>query len=291
MRLPRVALVPVFAAATFVFVAQQTATATTEYCPAAVAEAHHFATPNDQIYSFVLSARSQRAVRGTVLVNTNDGWYTVKFDETPLVEFIAHFHDAYAKWQRTEYLSRPFFVRFPPAVTTSTQWSVLAAQSTGDTAFHWDERGMVTCKLTASGVRTDATSSTTSYVVADTAPPSGYRQPPTSSDTVIDAVPVKLEQSSSCQTPYEDAVATRKVTPTWPKGVGRPQHDVTVQVLVAISHDGRPDDAWIVAPSGFAEFDHQALSAAANSTYRAAREFCFPAPGYYLYVVTFSGAS
>lgn len=211
------------------------------------------------------------------------------FPNTPLSEFTGHFHNAYAKWERTGYFSEPLYVRLPPIVTKLTKSTILQAQATGDNVFHWDEHGMVTCRISATGLM-DAPffGGNSSDIVTDSPPPGDYGKPPAPSDPIIDALPVNLEENTACEHPLEEAVATRKVTPGWPNDAGFPTHAVTIRVVVAISHDGRADDAWVQDPSGYPDFDRAALNAAANSTYRAAREMCVPTPGYYLYIVTFA---
>jgi hypothetical protein len=124
-------------------------------------------------------------------------------------------------------------------------------------------------------------------VIADVPPPYDLSKLPEPPNVIIDAAPATLDQGVACNQPFDAAVATRKVIPPWPDGIGPPSHDVTVIVVVAVSHDGRPDDAWVLEPTGTQQFDSMAVAAAANSTYRAARAFCSPAPGYYIYVVTY----
>jgi hypothetical protein len=289
MRRAGIAFAFVFAAAVFVFVKQPPANAAVEYCPASVAVVHHFSAPNDQLYALLLSARSARSVNGTLLAQTNDGWYTVVFPETRIAEFDESLHNEYASWKHTSYLSPSVYVRFPSVVQKVTRWAVLAAQSTGDGVFHWDEKGMVTCKLTISHWPDPMFDRGGTGIVNDTPVPKALL-PKMPSMVGIDAVPANVDPSASCEHPDENAVATRKITPTWPPGLGAPNHPVTIRVMVAVSRDGPPDEAWVYDPSGVSEFDRGALSAALNSTYRAGREFCFPAPGYYMYVVTFAVA-
>jgi hypothetical protein len=118
--------------------------AVTEYCPAVLENGHSL---GGGVYSFVLSAASARTVHGTLLVDTNDGSYTIDFPNTNLVVFVERLHNSSTHRQRAVYVSQPLYVRFPTAVESISLWSVLSAQSTGDALFHWDARGMVTCKI------------------------------------------------------------------------------------------------------------------------------------------------
>jgi hypothetical protein len=284
----RMAFVFAFAAATFVLGARFTASAVTEYCPVMIQASHRFPPPNDHLYSVVLSARSSRSVAGTLLVQTDGAWYVVDFPMTGLVPVEQRFHNADTRWQRDDYFSRPLYVQFPSSVSETLRWSVLAARSSGDKVFHWDDRGNVTCKFDATGsptVRLDAHTG----IVADTPPPYDLTQPPSPSDVVIVPTPADFAQSVTCDQPFEDATSTNALTPSWPSWFGVLSHPVTVAVIVALSHDGQADDAWVLEPSGLQELDVRAVDAAKHSSYKAARVFCLPAPGYFIFLVRYGG--
>lgn len=274
------------------------AEAKTEYCPANVQSYYRVGGGDYSFYSFVLSAMSERTVQGTVLAQTTNGWYTIPFPSTPLVHYEQRYHNAYTKWQRDIYVSPVLFVRFPIDAGAVTGMWVLKAQATGDTIFKWDERGAVTCKLTPSAAQLGtpretrrSPPSTPSTAIDDSPSPYDLEAVPSASDVIIHADPATLAPTAQCASPFETATATSKITPPWPSGVLPAFHPTTVMVEVAVSHDGRPDDAWVFQPSGVSEFDAMALAAATASTYRAPRAFCQPAPGFYLFVVTFGAAN
>jgi hypothetical protein len=113
------------------------------------------------------------------------------------------------------YVSQPLYVRFPTAVESISLWSVLSAQSTGDALFHWDARGMVTCKIPES-VDHATYSSANSNVGSENPMPFDLTQQPNASDPIIQAKPASFEESRGCTSPSEAPVATHKYVPPWP---------------------------------------------------------------------------
>jgi len=57
---------------------------------------------------------------------------------------------------------------------------------------------------------------------------------------------------------------------------------------VAVNADGGLASAWIYQPSGSRQADRAALEAAEASRYRAGTALCAPAPGIYMFRVTFA---
>jgi len=263
-----------------------------EYCPAKIGAGHHFAG-DGTLYSFVLSAQSSRRVEGTILAQTDAGWFTIPFPQTPIVHYLYEYHTPYmAHGQRDAYYSQNLYVRFPAGVTRLLYWSVLNAHATGDAVFDWDQEGRMTCAFVAKGGASASSSEDARFTVTRDSPPAfDLWRLPSDSDMVLTAVLASddLAPTADCAQPFTNATPTKLVTPSVPMALSRTLTvPVRAQVELAISKDGKPDDAWIFISSGSAIFDALAVAAARESTFLPATAFCKDAPGFFLYSVVAS---
>jgi len=263
-----------------------------EYCPATLWAFHHFTKPNSAVYSFVLSAASSRNVSSVLLAQTNAGWFRVTVPQLPMKATAQTYKTPFIEWTRNEFYSPVMYIQFPDTVTVVQRLGVREAQTSGEQVLNWDAQGSVTCKFQSLDRSTDVrdSSSTPSDELSPVRVselPYNILAPPAAAATFLAPLATQVAFTTDCAQPFAGAVATRKVTPTYPVGLSA-NHPIRVMVEVALSTDGKLDDAWIWQPSGSAGFDFQTLEAARTSRYEAARAFCQSVPGYYLYVVTFS---
>lgn len=275
----------------FAFLASLTrAQATSEYCPARLLAYHESSGGGPATYAFVLSAASTRIVHGTLLAQTDAGWFTIPFTDTRIAAYDEHYHNAYIHWSRTEYYSPVMYVRFPQNARL-IRWTVLQAQSSGDKVFHWDQKGAVTCRLQTSdaeNVESPETSAPSALGAIREGPaPYDLLRAPGPSDAMLTPAAADVTANTQCSKPFDAVVATTKLSPRLPANVGGLNQALMTIVEVAVSADGAPDDAWIYQPSGVPALDDAVLAAARGSTYRAARSFCEPSPGFYRFVITF----
>jgi TonB family protein len=261
------------------------AQAITEYCPAEVGMFH--AVDHDDaslsLYAFTLSAESARSVGGTVLVDSNGGWFVVQFPPAQLTAHTYNYASNYVRFTRTEYESEPIYVRFPLAVKVENAY-LAQARSTGDQLFGWDARGDVSC------VGIDSMVTDTPWIKSrlqilnpridlDAQPPAGA--------TVANASATSAP-NPACTQPTAESTITKAASPVFPPQDQGRTTSASVYIKVAISAAGKVDDAWVYYPSGSKSLDAAALAAAKASTYQARVWRCQPVPGIYLFIAEFN---
>lgn len=273
------------------------AQAAIEYCPArAQVDPIGISAPSDgsplpsSLYSLVLSGLSSRTVSGTLVMHTENGWYTLPFTNVVLTQYQEQWQDQYVRFTTPLFLSPVFYLRFSQPVTVSG-WFVSEASTSGEVVFGWDAKGKVTC---ASGrdisvVAFGAKASTSTRVSRGDLHwlnplPTSSAAPPSDTPMLTPAL-TSAPGSTDCAVPFADAVVTKAIAPSFPPASRGENGETFVQV--AVSADGHLDDAWVWGPSGDKLLDAAALEAAQDSKYAPARAFCQDVPGMYFFRVQF----
>ncbi len=264
------------------------ASAYAEYCPTHVQSyavpGSNASAPSD-LYAYRLAAFSRRAVRGTVTIKTNDGWFTAAFPSVRLTEQTLHMRGRTSVYTRMVFRSPALYVRFPHPVTVQYLY-VGDAQARGDRIFGWDAKGDVTCQAPAGiGVR-----NTPMHAHPDTLIDAKHvlQAPPGPNDVVATAAIASAPGPLDCKVPFQYAVATHPVVPDVPLAMQDGRYRGVVKIEIAVGANGSLDDAWVYSPSGYRDFDEAALSAVRKSTFKAGRSFCSAEPGLYLFRVNFN---
>lgn len=268
------------------------AQALTEFCPAGMS-IKPVGTNGDgllgdttaSLYGFELTAMGARTVSGTLAFDTDKGWYTAQVPAVPLAAKVRHYSTPYVKYTEQDFVSQRMYVRFPNDVRLFNTWLYRAAAS-DDGPFGWQARGTVSCMPRPKrDIRTKRRRSP--LIKLDPADDDRLSDAPRASSTVLDAKASSALFSENCPEPFKDAVATAPVTPQWPIGL-RPAAETSSVVMVAVNADGSVADAWIDGPSGYQQFDAEAVDAAKHSKYTGALAYCQAVPGTYLFNVTWS---
>ncbi len=246
--------------------------AVTEYCPAYIRAEHAFDMANGAaaLWSYEIAAFGPRSVRGDILAQTTDGWYTFEFPSAPLT-----------RAGEGNFVSPALYITFPHPVTL-LRWWVRDAQTSDDAFFGWNQRGAVECPPRVIAVTESAARS---WWPADKALLS-----PSPRESIVEAVPIAApDGASACERPFGAAQAERVPPVDFPSTAERSISGSTdVTVTVAINAEGTIDDAWISGPSDIPALDKEALRVARESTYRSTIAFCRPVPTFYEFIVTFT---
>lgn len=125
----------------------QSALAAAEFCPAtltirAVGGSQTAPAPAD-LYEIDLSAMGPRSVTANLAFDTDTGWYTLDLPATTITAKDRHYSGPSASFVEHDWVSAPFYVRFPESVHIRRAW-VMSALSTGDT-FGWSGQGLTGC--------------------------------------------------------------------------------------------------------------------------------------------------
>jgi TonB family protein len=265
------------------------ALAVTECCPARVGPFHPLdGKESATLFSYDLSAESARSVTGTVLAHTEDGWYAVKFPETPLVQHTYDYQNPYAAFSRLTYESAPLYVRFPRPVTIKGVF-VRAARSTGDQVLGWDAAGDVVCSPPAG---TEAKPVPGAGALPDRQklmnPRTDLNALPGADAPIALAAATSSPVSADCAEPAKNAAVMEPGLLDYPDFERRRGASAVVDVEVAINASGALDGAWIFAPSGSKWFNEAALRAARTSTYAGGTAYCQPANAIYIFQAVFT---
>jgi TonB family protein len=230
-----------------------------------------------------LRALGPRTIEGTILADTDAGWFT--WDQ-PAVELTRMTYTAIMPDYKTQFVvaeSPELSVRFPKPVTIRRAW-VATATARGDAQFGWDARGKVTCDppdfAPDSSLRSVFTKRT-----PQAGDPTPAPAPPMAS--ALQASPPFPD--TSCAQPFVAATVTDPVRPEFPSIVrdeGFSGRAVSV-VYVAIDPHGNLADAWVFASSGYRALDNATLSAARRSKYAAPTSYCRAVSGTYLFKAVF----
>ena len=237
------------------------------------------------VYAMSFDALSARNVSGTVAFQTDQGWYSVPFDNVPLTEFDQQWKAKYVEFTRKSFTSDDLFVRFPRAVNLQSAF-VNDAQTKGDTVFGWDAKGRVSCAGLSAKQFSEAQRPQRLATLLNPRP----TQTPEATTSFLTPAIASAPGLTACAVPFADASVPHPGRVTYPEAAKFASvQSANVLVEVAVSAAGQLEDSWIYAPSGNRYFDDAAMEVTHRSTYAPRRSFCQDVPGLYLFRVEFEG--
>jgi hypothetical protein len=235
------------------------------------------------VYYYYLQALASRVVEGTIVADTDAGWFT--WIQAPVqltrTTYTSSSPEVKYSWHVAE--SPELSVIFPAPVAIRHVW-VATARTSGDPFFGWDAHGTVSCE--------PMDYATGNYPNKSTV----RRTPQTGDETPAPAPPAAKAVTSappfpptSCTKPFVSATVTRAVQPEFPnivrdEGFGG---DAIAEVAIALDAQGKLVDAWMWARTGYDPLDQAALKAARRSSYSGAISYCRPVSGMYLFRADF----
>jgi TonB family protein len=278
------AMIFVFCTCTIVSACRASAVAATEFCPADLTHLESASSDREATtYHYQLQALAPRVVDGTIIADTDAGWFTWVQQPVQLT--------------RTTYMSASWSVKywfhvaespeltvvFPQAVAIRHVW-VATARSRDDRFFNWDARGLVPCEPPdfAKSRTPESDKVTRSPQAGDETP--GPAPPP--ANAVAAVAPFS---PPSCAKPFVSAIVADAVQPEFPailadQGIS----GVSISVIaIALDGHGKLIDAWVWASSGYPPMDDAALKAARRSKYTGATSYCLPVSAMYLFRADF----
>jgi Gram-negative bacterial TonB protein C-terminal len=277
----------IFCTVALVAVCRASAMAATEFCPATLTDiATKSSSGGATTYYYRLQALRERAVEGTIIADTDAGWFTwspgapVQLARTTFTTVSSAVKYSFRMAESAE-----LTVIFPQPVSVRHAW-ITTAQTHGDRFFNWDAQGAVACEppayLAPSKYRNTATTTRTPQAGDETPAPA-----PAPAKAVASAAPFRL---GTCAQPFVNATVTHAVQPNFPEllrnqGFSR----VTIAIIaIAVDPQGKLVDAWVWATSGYPAIDEAALKAAQQSSYSGATSYCRPVSGTYLFRADFT---
>lgn len=278
--------VVVFCAVALVTACRTSAAAATEFCPAKLTEIGTKSSDGDATtHYYRLQALTGRVVEGTVIADTDAGWFT--WSQQPVQLGLTTFTSVSPtlKYSFRVAESPELTVIFPRAVDVRHAW-ITVVQTHGDQSFNWDAHGVVTCEPPAdfAGSKYPEMGRTT-------------RTPQPGDETAAPAPPPANAGASAspfprinCAKPFVPATATRAAEPDFPQLLRNEGFSgVAISIIaVAVDPQGKLVDAWVWANSGYSSIDQAALKAAQQSTYTGATSYCRAVSGTYLFRATFT---
>jgi TonB family protein len=261
------------------------ARAATEFCPAAI-DSHYTKGPASQgatEYYYRLSALGPRVVDGTIVAETDRGWFVWKQLAVQLTPMTFTYTDKELKYSHALAESPELSVTFPQALVIRHAWLAFA-RSQGDPYFGWDARGMVACTPPDFGTSAYPPMGKTLRTPRATDPTPGPAPP-----TAIAAPAAAPFPAPTCAHPFAVATVTYASQPLYPsvlKNEGFVGRAVS-QIAVALDTNGKLVDAWVFASSGYPQFDAAAMDAARRSKYSAPISYCYAVKGTYLFRADF----
>jgi len=262
--------------------AHGTARALSEFCPAHSGGFNRIGDAASSLYSFTVDAEGPRTVSGTIVVQTDAGWFSVPFASAAIAGRAEKWRNTNVEYAREAYSSAPMYVQFPTSQHIIASF-VSHTSSSGDLIFGWDAQGDVQCSAPAGfGIIRDATKQKETTELLN--PRTDLSASPPPGATIQTAAVASPPGSTDCKTPFADAIVTRPVPPQYPLG-----YNVGTVVLVEVLVDasGALADAWVFSPSGYRSFDLAALESARQSKYQSGTAFCKAAPGNYMFRAVF----
>jgi TonB family protein len=262
------------------------AQAATEFCPAQLTGPYTKTNSRDATlhYYYHLQALGPRSVEGTIIADTDHGWFT--WVQQP-VQVTRMTYTRTAPLYTVRYVvaeSPELDVSFPIAVNIRRLW-LASAKTNGDAYFGWDAHGTVVC-TPPDFVAMYSRSRVVTKRTPQTDDPTPGPAPPTAVATAT-AAPFP---ETTCAHPFVAATVSHAVQPDFP-AILRDQdfsQVATAVVYVAVDSAGKLADAWIYASSGYPAIDKAALSAARRSSYVAPISYCRAVSGTYLFQADFS---
>jgi len=273
----------VFCACTIIAACRASATAATEFCPAKLTNVYQKSRGDATVYSYYLQALASRIAEGTIVAQTDAGWFTwvqqpIQLSRTtytstsPSVTFSYHVA-----------ASPELTVVFPRPVAIWHAW-VATARAQGDHLLNWDKRGTVTCEPVdfAPGKYQDETQTHTPQAGDETPAPA-----PPPARAIASGAPFQLV---NCAQPFASAAAIHAVEPEFPRSVASQGFNAvaTSEIAVAIDPEGNLVDAWVWATSGYPALDDAAINAARRSKFSGATSYCRPVSGTYIFRASFA---
>lgn len=265
--------------------------AAAEFCPARVTGIHGSSGAVQAItYRYGLQALTDRVVEGTIVADTDHGWYSWKQAPAQLVL------TRYASWSPTNgglplvemsytiAQSGEQSVTFPVALQVYRAW-VATAQTHGEMALRWDQSGLVDCEPTDFPLK-----NTKDLRRVERTPNTGDPTPPPPAPAAVAMATAPPFAVTTCDHPFVTAVVTHPFQPSFPESLrssGFTQR-ATSEIEVAVGPDGNLVDAWVFASSGYPQLDESALIAAKRSTYKPAISYCKAVGASYLFRADFS---
>jgi hypothetical protein len=257
------------------------ARAATEFCPATLTGPYN--KPNDvNVHYYRLRAFTPRAVEGTIIADTNRGWFTWTQQWVSLTRMTFTTISPGITYRSVMAESPELSVAFPAPVEIARAW-VVAAETHGDTALGWDARGRASCEPPDSSPTSPADHSIQNRTPAADDPT------PAPAPPLALAAPAKAPfPPANCDHPFTSGRVENAVVPQFPAGFGDPAfHGVTTILFVAVNSSGELVDAWVDVSSGYPALDVAAIEAAARSTYAAPIVYCRAVSGTYLFRADF----
>ncbi len=261
-----------------------TAQAATEFCPASM-DSWYTKMPSAQgatEYHYRLSALGPRVVDGSIVAETDKGWFVWKQLAVQLTRMTFRYSDKEVRYSHVQAESPELSVTFPEAVVIRHAW-VAFARAQGDTYFGWDARDTVTCSPPDFGTSKFGEGKT------ERAPQATDPTPAPAPPAAVAAPAEAPFPEPTCPHPFVLASVTKAEQPIFPqvvKNEGFGGYAVS-QIAVAVDTTGKLVDAWVWASSGYPPLDEAALDAARRSKYTAPISYCYAVKGTYLFRADF----
>jgi len=278
----RVWAIAIFATFAMAAACGATAKAATEFCPAVVTDPYpHSPQREATTYHYRLRALGPRIVEGTIVADTDAGWFTWSQQPVQLTRATYTTTTPYLKVTSVVAESAELSVTFPQAVGIRHAWIATAATQGGT---NWDALGKVACDPPDFAPPSSPNTATPQRTpLADDPSPA---PPPPAAAAAPTFAPFP---PAICPHPFVHAKVTDAVQPVFPvimqdSGVNQ---SATSLVYVAVNPVGKLVDAWIFASSGYPALDQAALTAARRSEYAPATSYCRPVSGLYLFAADF----
>ncbi len=204
------------------------------------------ANPARTLFGFMLIAPRARSISGDIAVDTDHGWFRIRFADVRIERRSAG-----------GLSSRVLYARFPETIAIRR---------------FWVEEAGVPCYPPDGG----------QPPVVRQGPL--MERPPVPGDTVIAAAIRAPYGRMDCAQPFSPVRALTIVEPGFPPR--QATFPGTALVEVTVSADGKVSDAKLIGSSHTSGFDQAALDAAKISKYAPANAYCLPTVGHYLYKAT-----
>jgi hypothetical protein len=250
------------------FFVRGTAAAMVESCPAhASMLAANGKTTAATVFTYTLSALSNRTLDATLIADTDRGWFAwnvsgVKLGSVPHTDTAGTWPVHYNAWESPE-----LSVAIPGDVTVKHAW-VTNAHGTHESIFNWDAKGSVACDVPG--------------FEAPPSPAPAAQQPAAlanlAADTAVAQTVAAPFDIAICEKPFVPAAIVSGPALN-PNALGGQNEGLTAEsavVDVALDGGGNILDAWIEG-STHSAFDKLALGGALHTTYRGAVSYCRPA--------------
>lgn len=216
---------------------------------------------------------SARTVTGTVMIQTNRGWFAADFKDVALRESQQSYADDGTTFSMNDFVA-PLLVQFARPVSVLYEY-ISDASTSGETLLGWDKEGTVSCAPTGR---------------PDPKRRSGLQTPDSPPLDTRNAEEVKarvwpMVRNTACDQPFSLARITKIALAQYPPLLMAAANTDLPKgasiVVVALNSDASILDAWLWESSGTQALDQAAIDAAKKTTYAPARAFCDNVPSYY----------